>query len=168
MLRILGAFLFCLVSVSPSFAMGTPIPTPNSLWHPNYFNGKEFRSGSDGDTVTVYLRDGYLPFMLKDGDTVKETRLPETNGAVAGIVYYLASGGKLRSLSGSFPLPEFTVEITGSTGRQTAKTDSNGFFVIAAPPGEYEMRVAGTTRKITLEPGKTGLLAIRAAIRMGD
>ena len=87
---------------------------------------------------------------------------------MAGFCYLQAAGGKLQERSGQIPLAGVAVTLSGAAGQVAATTGAGGFFVLALTPGEYEVQAAGSTRKVTVEKGKTSLIAIRGGKRMAD
>jgi hypothetical protein len=168
MIKRIGALFLLLASVSGVIAMELSHPLAKTLWHPFHFDGSGFSPGAAAGTATVLLRDGYLPFVQANGESPREEQLPEGTGAMVGFCYVQAAGGKLRESRGSIPMAGLAVVLRGTAGQVSATTGAGGFFVIALPPGEYEVQSAGVTRKAVVEKGKTSLVAIRGGKRMVD
>jgi hypothetical protein len=164
----IGALLLFLASVSGGTAMELSHPSTKTLWRPFHFDGSGFRPGTAGGAATVLMRDGYLPLIQVNGESPREERLPEGTGAMAGFCYLQAAGGKLQERSGSIPLAGLAVTLHGGAGQVAATTGAGGFFVIALPPGDYKVQAAGFTGKVTVEKGKTSLVAIRGGKRLVD
>jgi hypothetical protein len=164
----IGALLLFLASVSGVTAMELSHPSTKTLWRPFHFDGSDFRPGTAAGAAPVLMRDGYLPLIQIKGESPREEQLPEGTGAVAGFCYLQAAGGKLQERSGSIPMAGLAVTLHGGGRQVAAMTGAGGFFVTALPPGEYEVRAAGFTSKVTVEKGKTSLVAIRGGKRMVD
>ena len=168
MITRIGALFLLLALVSGVTAMELSHPSTKTLWRPFHFDGSGFRPGTAAGMATVLLRDGYLPFIQPNGENPREEQLPEGTGALAGFCYLQAAGGKLQERSGHIPMAGLAVTLRGGAGQVAATTGAGGFFVIALPPGEYEVQAAGFARKVTVEKGKTSLIAIRGGKRMVD
>jgi len=168
MIKTISVLFLFLASVSGVTAMELSHPSTKTLWRAFHFDGSGFSPGAAAGTATVLLRDGYLPFIQVNGESPREEHLPEGTGAIAGFCYMQAAGGKLQERSGHIPKAGLAVTLRGGTGQVAATTGATGFFVIALPPGEYEVQVAGVPRKVTVEKGKTSLIAIRGGKRMVD
>jgi hypothetical protein len=168
MIKRIGALLLLLASVSGVTAMELSHPSTKSLWRPFHFDGSGFHPGTAAGAATVLIRDGYLPIIQPNGESPREEQLPDGTGAIAGFCYLQAAGGKLQERSGQVPLAGVAVTLRGGAGQLAATTGAEGFFVIALPPGEYEVQAAGVPRKVTVEKGKTSLIAIRGGKRMVD
>jgi len=168
MIKRIGTLFLLLASVSGVTAMELSHPSTKTLWRPFHFDGSGFSPGTATGTATVLLRDGYLPFIQVNGESPRDERLPEGAGAMAGFCYLQAAGGKLQEKSGYLPMMGVAVTLRGGAGQVAATTGGGGFFVIALSPGEYEVQAAGFARKVTVEKGKTSLIAIRGGKRMVD
>ena len=60
------------------------------------------------------------------------------------------------------------VTITGDSMTVAGRTDASGYLVLALPPGSYDVRLAGVTKKWVVDKQKTALVALRGGKRMGD
>src|SRR5690242_9092946 len=96
----IGTLILLLASMSGVSAMELSHPTTKTLWRPFHFDGSGFHPGTAAGTATVLLRDGYLPFIQVNGESLREEQLPDGTGAMAGFCYLQASGGKLQERSG--------------------------------------------------------------------
>lgn len=115
----------------------------------------------------IQVRDGYLPVADGAGEPA-EDRLPEGTGALALFCYQQRSGGKLKPHAGLAPLAGVAVTVSGKALNLAARTDASGYLILALPPGSYEVRLFGFTRKVDVESGKTALTALRGGKRMVD
>lgn len=141
--------------------LGLAAATP---WDSIGFDGSAFAKGVGAGAIQV--RGGYLPV---PGSTVtREDQLPEGTGALAVFCYQQRSGGKLRPQRGSAPMAGMVVTITGDSLTLAGRSDASGYLVLALPPGSYEVRLAGVTKKAVVENQKTGLVALRGGKRMVD
>jgi hypothetical protein len=136
-----------------------------SDWQSFGFDGTAFVKDSGSGAIMV--RDGYLP-VPASAQAPREDKLPEGTGAVALLCFQQSSGGKLRGQPGLAPMAGAAVTITGNALSLAARTDASGYLILALPPGSYEFRLLGFSKKVALEHGKTALLAIRGGKRMVD
>ena len=155
---LLGGFL----SIAPAAVHGDA----TQQWRSYAFAGGQFREVPPPGEIQ--LRDGYLPFRSYSGLPLREERLPEGTGGIAGICYLQVTGGKLRSAAGSFPLAGEVIEIRGNNLTMAVRADEAGYFLVALPPAAYELRWRNFTRKVTVAKGKTTLVALRGGKRMVD
>jgi len=156
LLLLLGIFLA---------ASGLSCATAASDWQSFGFDGAAFVKGSGSGAIMV--RDGYLP-VPASAQAPREDKLPEGTGAVALLCFQQSSGGKLRAQPGLAPMAGVAVTITGNSLNLAARTDANGYLILALPPGSYELRLLGFSKKVAVEHGKTALVAIRGGKRMVD
>ena len=136
-----------------------------SSWQTLGFDGNSFLQG--GSAGVILVRDGYLPVPKGLGQLLEDP-LPAGTGAVALYCYVQSSGGKLRRHAGFLPIAGGAVTVGGHALTLAARTDDNGYLILALPSGSYDLRLFGFTRKVTVEAGKTALVAIRGGKRMVD
>ena len=136
-----------------------------SSWQSVGFDGSGFQQGAVAGAILV--RDGYLP-VAKGAGQLLEDPLPGGTGAVALYCYLQSSGGKLRRHAGFLPIVGCAVTVGGQALTLAARSDENGYLILALPPGSYDLHLFGITRKVTVELGKTALVAIRGGKRMVD
>ena len=79
-----------------------------------------------------------------------------------------SAGGKMQNHGGYIPLAGAAVEIRNGDRMMALRADANGYFVIALPAGEYELRLQGVRRKMRVETGKTTFVTVRTGKRMVD
>ena len=163
LLRICFFLLVCSTLACSAFAEKA-IPS----WQQRYFDGTLFREGIGDGAPAINLRDGFLPDVTAAGGAVREERLPAGTGGIVIFCYLQRIGGKIQNSSGSLPLDGAAVELGRKGWRMAARTDSQGYLVLALPPGEYTVAVLGQQRKIRIVQGKSALLAVRAGKRMVD
>ena len=135
-----------------------------SGWQPFDFDGSGFVSSSGGGSIQI--RDGYLP--IPAGTAAREDELPNGTGAVALLCFQQSSGGRLRPHPSIAPMPGVAVTVTGKKITLAARADASGYLVLALPPGTYDFRLFGFSKKVKVETGKTALVAIRGGKRMVD
>jgi hypothetical protein len=164
----MGTVFLLLASVVTTGAMETSHPSPKNEWQQLRFDGTGFRTGTGAGTMPIMVRDGYYPVPGDTAGNVPEEKLPAGFGAIAGFCYLHSAGGKLRDMSGYAPLARMNVEISGANSHATIVTDDRGYFVLALPPGEYQVKVRSFIRSVVIEKGKTSLVAVRGGKRMGD
>ena len=152
--------LALLVAVPGSSCAGAASP-----WQSFAFDGKAFVRGMGDGAVLV--RDGYLPVPAGAG-APREDRLPDGMGAVALFCFRQSSGGKLRAHGALAPMAGVAITVSGSSLDLAARTDASGYLILALPPGNYELRLAGFAAKVTVASGKTALAAVRGGKRMVD
>ena len=133
-----------------------------------YFNGREFLAGKHPDVASIFIQDGYLPFVQSGEEASRAARLPDGTGGLVLLCYVQSAGGKIKSSNSYLPIGGAPVEITGEMGRLAVRADQNGYVVLAIPSGLYEARLMGMSRKVKIEKGKNALLAIRGGKRMVD
>ena len=156
------AMLLLMLSMSPFGFASMARAAGNSY----YFTGKEFLEGLSPGAVSVNLQDGYLPFVQAGEGRI--AKLPEGAGGLALLCYVQFAGGKLKSNNGYLPISGAPVEIIGGGLKLVVRADEHGYVVLALPPGQYEVRLLGFSRKVKLEKGKNALAAIRGGKRMVD
>jgi len=147
------------------------ITTRNSSnWQPYTFTGSEIIPAEANGLKTVWLRDGFMPRGEKPGAQESDLgSLPPKSGAIAGICYIQASGGKLADQSGYAVLMDEQVTIKSTRdGIFVARTDEKGVFIETLYPGEYEFSCRGAGRTAVIKEGKTTLVQIRGGKRMAD
>lgn len=134
-------------------------------WETFGYDGREFLKG--GGEASISIRDGYLPISA-DVSVQREDQLPPGTGAVALLCYQERSGGKLKPQQRVAPLPGVAVTLAGTSVTVAGRTDSNGYLVLALPPGAYQVRWLGFTTNVKVEKGKSALVALRGSKRMVD
>jgi hypothetical protein len=146
-------------------ACGTCYAGAASSWQMWGFDGSAFVK--DGPGGPILVRDGYLP--VPGGASLqREDPLPQGTGAVALFCYQQRSGGKLRNQGALAPMPGLALTVKSRSLMLAARTDENGYLILALPPGKYELQLAGLTKTVTVEKGKTSLAALRGGKRMVD
>jgi hypothetical protein len=133
-----------------------------------YFTGKEFLEGISPGAVSVNIQESYLPFVQAGEGNPRVAKLPEGSGGLALFCYVQSAGGKLKSSNGYLPISGAPVEIIGGGLKLAVRADEHGYVILALPPGQYELRLLGFSRKVKLEKGKNALAAIRGGKRMVD
>lgn len=128
------------------------------------FDGDKYREGEGAGAILV--KDGYLP--VTGTGAVREDPLPAGTGAAGIFCYVESSGGKLRSHSRVIAMPGVAVGVQGSGLSLAARTDAAGYLIIALPPGTYDIRLFGFSKRIIIEAGKTTLTTSRGGKRMVD
>lgn len=146
---------------------------PASVWNYYHFDGTSIVPGS-GDASDAYLavKESALPVIItnKSITTIKQVPISAGFGAVAGICYIQSSGGKLAGKKLGFkPSSNLTLTVSNS-GRITAtiQTDKNGYFVRELPVGKYAINDGRFEHEVTVESGKTSIMALRNGKRMVD
>jgi hypothetical protein len=137
-------------------------------WQSFFFDGTGFREGKGAEGTVVQVKDGFLPAVVSVDGVPTDDPLPVGTGGVAGICYLQTAGGKLRDAGTYHPIAGVAVEFSTGGKRVAVRSDERGFFLVALPAGEYDVRCAGFTRKLRIEKGKTVLLALRGGKRMVD
>ena len=160
----LALFLMAVVLLRPSYGEGSSMQS----WKKYFFDGQEFREGALSSGPSVYQRDGYLPMIQTGNDALREDKLPPGTGGVVVFCYRQSAGGKLQNHGGYIPLTGAAVEISNGDRIMALRTDADGYFVIALPAGEYELRLQGVRRKLRVETGKTAFVTVRTGKRMVD
>jgi hypothetical protein len=163
MLRRVATLLFVLSMTPFGFASMT-----QAAGNSYYFTGKEFLEGLSPGAVSVNVQDGYLPFVQAGEGIPRIAKLPEGTGGLALFCFVQSAGGKLKSGNGYLPISGAPVEIVGGGLKLAVRADENGYVVLALPPGQYEVRLPGFSRKVKLEKGRNALVAIRGGKRMVD
>jgi hypothetical protein len=133
-----------------------------------YFTGKEFIEGLSPGAVSVNVQESYLPFVQAGEGAPRIAKLPEGAAGLALLCYVQSAGGKLKSDNGYLPICGAPVEIIGGAFKLAVRADEHGYVVLALPPGQYEVRLLGFSRKVKLEKGRNALVAIRGGKRMVD
>jgi hypothetical protein len=140
----------------------------SDVWR-NYTLGSDgLREVKEHSGTHLRVRDGYVPILSSGGALPAEAPLPAGMGALAGVCYVQSSGGKLRDASGYLPLAGAVVEVSGGTRKLAVRADREGYFLLSLPAGEYTVQVAGFSYRVTVEKGKTSLVALRGGKRMVD
>lgn len=146
-------------------ASGLSCAVAASGWQSFAYGLAGFVTGAGDGAIQV--RDGYLP--VPDGAAQpREDRLPEGTGALALFCFQQRSGGKLKAQPGFAPMAGVAVTISGEGLTLAARTDASGYLVLALPPGSYDLRLFGFTKKVEVQNGKTALVAMRGGKRMVD
>jgi hypothetical protein len=137
-----------------------------TTWQTFGFDGSAFRKGV-GEAV-IQVRDGYLPFAGSGG--VRNDQLPPGTGAVAVLAFVQSAGGKLapHSRPTVIAITDVAVTLAAKSFHVAGRTDANGYLIMALPPGSYDVRLLGFSQKVTVDGGKTALVAIRGGKRMVD
>lgn len=155
-MRLLLLLCMIVMACGPSYA--------GPAWQTFVFDGNNFASG-DGSRA-IMTRDGYLP--VPASAAPREDQLPDGTGAVAVLCYQQRSGGKLRSHAAIVPLAGGAVTIRGKSLTVAGRCDESGYLILALPPGTYQLQFARFTKTVTVEKGKTSLVAFRGSKRMVD
>ena len=164
--RALFAALIAILTAVPT--VGLPMGSRPDDGRTYYFDGSQFREEGTAGQPAIATRTGYYPKLLAGGESKTAIPLPAGTGALAGICYLQQSGGKLRSATGSIPLAGITVTVRGGGIEKESHCDDRGFFVLALPPGRYDVRSGSDTRSVTVESDKTTLTPLRGGKRMVD
>ncbi len=146
-------------------APGLALAGAASGWQTLGFDGNLFQKGAAAGAIQV--RDGYLPVPASAG-APREDQLPKGTGALAVLCFVQGAGGKLKPQPGVLPMAGVAVTLSGHALTVVGRTDADGYLILALPPGSYEARLLGFSKKLTVEMGKTALVAIRGGKRMGD
>ena len=157
-------FIGIMIIIGCAMLTGTALGNGRSLT----FDGRDFKETKKGGYPVLRHQEGYLPFVDYSGSRPQESRLPEGTGAVAGLCFVQVAGGKAHKAPGYLPMPGETVEIRDGKTIMAVRSDASGYFVLALPPGNYDLRVRNIGRKVTVERGKTTFVALRGAKRMVD
>lgn len=136
-------------------------------WRRFAFNGMDFQETSQPKKISVLLKNGYLPDIVSAGQVPREDVLPEGTGGVAGICYIETGGGKQKR-GGHIPLGGAVIELSKGAWRMAARADVQGYFVLALPPGEYELKLFGFSGRFRVESGKNALVAVRGGKQTAD
>jgi hypothetical protein len=129
------------------------------------FDGSSFKEARGEGAVLV--RDGLLPQVAEDA-APREDPLPPGTGAAVLLCYRQTSGGKLRPHSPMAPMPGVAVTVRGTSVTLAARTNAAGYLILALPPGSYEFKGFGFSKRVVVEAGKTALAALRGGKRMVD
>jgi hypothetical protein len=166
--RILIPCLVCTIFCSSAGAFSQ---RPLDTWVYYHFDGSSFQPGPATDgTAFIAVRNEVQPVVtLSALSTQDAPALSAKSGVIAGICYFLTSGGKLGSGPGYTPCPDTPLQIS-SGGKQfvTVKTDEHGYFVVVLEAGTYSLGSGPFTATITVENGVTSLVPLRAGKRMVD
>jgi len=157
-------FLMAVVLLRPSCGEGSGMQS----WKKYFFDGQEFREGALSSGLSVYQRDGFLPMIQTGNEAPREDKLPPGTGGAVVFCHIQSAGGKLQNHGGYIPLAGAAVEIRNGDRMMALRADANGYFVIALPAGEYELRLQGVRRKMRVETGKTTFVTVRTGKRMVD
>ena len=144
---------------------GSVLAGGGSGWQSFGFDGSAFQKGAPA--AAIWVRDGYLP-VAGGATAAQEDQLPSGAGAVAVLGFLQSAGGKLRSHPSVVPLAGVAVTLTGNALTITGRTDASGYLILALPAGNYDARLLGFSKKVTVESGKTALVAIKGGKRMVD
>jgi len=161
-IRIIILLLFPLIS---SCAGGN-----SSIWAPYAFDGIDLSPASNTSSNAIWVQNGYLPTTSKpQARPLPSDRLPPGTGAVAGICYIQATGGKISEHNSFAPYPDEQITFKGKAGETaTAKTDNNGYFTKFMTAGDYALFCRGARAEFTVKSGETTLVPIRGGKRMAD
>jgi len=142
---------------------------PAGQWAYFHFDGRSFSAGQpEKGTPFVAVRDGVLPQVLTRSVDSEAVQLPSGSGAVAGICYVSASGGKLKPGPGYLPVSGLQVRISsGGKVLATVLSDDHGYFVAELPAGSYRVS-ARESVEVKVEQGNTTLVPLRVGKRMVD
>lgn len=136
-------------------------------WRRFAFNGRDFQETAQPRKISIQLKNGYLPDIVMAGEAPREDALPEGTGGVAGICYIENVGGKQKR-GGHIPLAGAAIELSRGTWRMAARADARGYFVLALPSGEYELKLFGFSGRFRVEAGKNALVAVRGGKQAAD
>ena len=137
-----------------------------SGWQLLGFDGNTFQKGAADGAIQV--RDGYLPVPAAAG-TPPDDKLPDGTGALALLCFLQSSGGKLALPQPTVtPLAGVAVTLSAKALTVAGRTDASGYLILALPPGSYQAHLLGFSQKVSVQTGKTALVAIRGAKRMVD
>ena len=139
---------------------------PPQKWRTSHFVENTFREGASSDVPTVYHREGFLPFVSSAEKPVADDPLPQGAGAVVIFCYIQSTGGRTKTQSEGYPLPDTAVQVSDGKIKVVLRTDGNGYVVASLPAGQYEIAVRGMIRKIVVKERQTLLVPIRAGKRM--
>jgi hypothetical protein len=143
----------------------SPASAESSLFRSFLFEGGSFREARGAGAILV--RDGMLPAVAEEG-AAPEDPLPAGTGAVALLCYRQSSGGKLKSHAAAQPMAGVVVSVRGAGFSLAARTGASGYLILALPAGSYQFKVAGFTKQVVIDLGKTALISIRGGKRMVD
>lgn len=150
-----------------SHALGT---RPAQQWGFFHFKSGAFVAGKPAEGLPfVAVRDGVRPVPVTRGEKLDAVKLPQGSGAVAGICYLQGSGGKLSSGAVYRPVPRMAVAAFDQENTMVAgtETDPEGYFTLVLPAGRYRI-VAGESKNVEVEQGKTLLIPMRTGKRLAD
>ena len=158
MLKYLVILLLVITTFIPcSWAAGNE----TTSWRRFVFNGREFQETAQPAKTSIHLKNGCLPDIVAGDQAPREDLLPEGTGGVAGLCYLETPGGKQKATGGYAPLAGASLELSKGKWRMAVRTDAQGYFVLALPPGDYEIKLYGFSGTFRIEKGKNALLAIR-------
>lgn len=142
----------------------------HSSWAPYSFDGNNLSPANSTSSNAIWVQSGYLPITSNPTfDSMPSDRLPHGTGAVAGICYIQATGGKISRHNSFAPLPDEQITFKGKTGETaTSKTDINGYFTEHLTAGDYELFCRGARAEFTVKSGETTLVPVRGGKRMAD
>lgn len=143
---------------------------PDDQWIFFHFDGKDFVPGraSDG-SPSVALQTGMQPIVQVKGALVG-VPLPKGTGAIVGVCFTEASGGKLKAVRPRSVLyPQLPVEIrSGSRLVLSTQTDEQGFFQAVLPAGTYQVSSRRGNVEVNVASGVTTMISLRVGKRMVD
>jgi hypothetical protein len=155
-------YMACLSLVIITFIhCGWAVGNETTSWRRFAFNGREFHETAQPAKTTIHLKNGCLPDIVAGDQAPREDLLPEGTGGVAGLCYLDAPGGKQKVAGGYVPLPGASIELSKGKWRMAVRADAQGYFVLALPPGDYEIKLYGFSGTFRIEKGKNTLVAIR-------
>jgi hypothetical protein len=146
-------------------AAGLCCASPVGGWESYRFDGIAFTKGTG--TAAILVRDGYLPVPEGVGSPT-EDKLPADTGAVAVFCFQQSAPGKFRRKAAVARLPGVAIALAGKNGSVVGRTDAGGYLVLGLPEGSYQVSFRGFVKKVTVERGKTALVALRGGKRMVD
>jgi hypothetical protein len=165
---VLAALLLCSI---PPLSASAAARHPADSWNYYHFDGRAFLPGSSSDgSAYLALREKVQPVVVISQTTpVEQTPLPDGAGVIAGICYLQSSGGKMGGGSGFKPCSRAALLIsTAEKQLVTVQTDDKGYFVVVLPAGKYFIGSGSIKAEISVEPGITTLVPLRAGKRMVD
>jgi len=142
----------------------------DTVWNYYHFDGSRFVAGqaTDGNSF-VAVRDGIRPVVLTHTARIEAVGLPAETGAMVGICYIQASGGKQSGGAGYLASPAMRLSISsGGSVVTTVQTDERGYFIALLPAGRYVVGDGSLAREVRVEKDQTSLVALRLGKRMVD
>jgi hypothetical protein len=159
----------CIAIAGMCTSVSTAAQLPGAGWAYFHFDGSSFKPGLPETGAFVAVRNHALPVVLTQPSQPVDTQLPAGMGAIAGISFIQTRGGKLTAGNGYLPCPGVDVTVSSrDVPVMTVKTDSNGYFLAVLKTGAYRIGSAPLTQEVTVENGKTTLIALRTGKRMVD
>jgi hypothetical protein len=154
-----------LILLAMLLTVSLPMSATASQWQRLGFDGNAFAAGAG--SAAIMVRDGYLP-VAEEAAVPREDQLPKRTGALAILCYLQQSAGKLKNHPATAPMAGVLVTVAKGSLTVAGRTDASGYFILALPPGSYQVTVLGYTKKVVVEKDKTALAAFRSGKRMVD